>query len=144
MNRRELLPVIAGVLLPGCSSGSDDETPYIISEMSVRNWDDEIHSLTIQVRDGSSVVFSDSVELDTPEESGVGRGNPDGEAWGRITDDPAYYTVRVRIDGGEWIDFDPAEYFETCGQVEVKIETDGEPVFLTGGCSISGYTATTE
>ncbi len=145
MNRRELLPVIAGVLLPGCSSSSDDDTPYIISEMSVRNWDDTDHKLTIQVRDeDDSVIFSDTVQMGPPEGDGDGLGNPDGEAWGRITEDPAYYTVRVRIDGGDWEEFDPSQYFESCGQVEVEIEEDGNAVFLTGGCTISGYTATAE
>lgn len=144
MHRRELFPVIAGVLLTGCTSDEEENPPYIISEMSVRNWDDETHSVTIQVRDDDTVVFSDSFELDTPEETGNTLDNPDEEGWGRITEDPGYYTVRVRIDGGEWTEFDPDQYFKSCGQVEVEIDEDGELGFLTGGCTISGYTATAE
>jgi hypothetical protein len=145
MHRRELLPVIAGILLPGCASGEEEDQPYIISEMSVRNWDDTAHEMAVEVRaaDGN-VVFSDTVQMGPPEGDDSGLGDPDGEAWGRITEDPGYYTVRVRIDGGEWTEYYPGQYLETCGQVEVEIDEDGEPGLLTGGCTISGYTATDE
>ncbi|MFC7131895.1 hypothetical protein ACFQJ3_01930 [Salinibaculum sp. GCM10025337] len=149
MRRRSVIAIL-GMLTAGTSSGCISSIRDAVNPTAQLGWfgvhnadTESSHRFVLEVERDGEVVHSSSHTVDAAREYEGGGQHNDGAVaeceWGST---PGDYTVRVRVDDGEWVEASVTE-FATSRDVDCVV-ADAEyrstlTIYLKEGCDRDGY-----
>ncbi|GAA0653130.1 hypothetical protein [Salarchaeum japonicum] len=119
-SRRGFLALGAATLTAGCAGlDTPEQTTYRVESVGGWNRDAEPHTLQVRLERDGDTVFDRTQRMEPA--TGAGAETPGGRIWtDGWSDDPAAYTVRSRLDDGEWLTLEPREVRERAACVDLR------------------------
>jgi hypothetical protein len=130
MIRRGYIAAVASILIAGCNSRSRE--PLRIQTLTVENFRETAHEITVELRSEDEIVFEVTTDLPPAEERSGKIDKPSGETW---RPDPTLDNesiLRYQIDGGEWqtktLGERGAKSENGCLRLEIELRSGGRSV----------------